>query len=90
MTDTPSTVFAIDRWSSNADLIADAAKLGYIYGEVLDCTYGYGTFWQKFRPAVLLGTDIDPTKCSPEGVGSVDFTNMPFGNGSFDCRGWTS
>jgi hypothetical protein len=76
---------AIDKWATNADLIADCARLGYLRAEwlTLDPTYGYGTFWQKWRPADLLGTDLDPTK-STTGV-SVDFTNMPFCGAPFDA-----
>lgn len=68
---------AIHKWSSNADLIADCARLGYLRAEwrTLDPTYGHGTFWKVWRPRELIGSDIDPVK-SPCGE-SVDFTALP-------------
>lgn len=76
---------AIDKWATNADLIADCARLGYLRPEwrVLDPTWGYGTFWKKWRPSDLIGCDLDPTK-SPAGR-AVDFTAMPFLDGDFDA-----
>lgn len=62
-------------WPTNADLIADVAKLGYLDGSVLDVTYGYGVFWQKFKPDDFTACDIDPEK-SPIGH-SVDFRCLP-------------
>ena len=39
-------ILAIAKWSSNAALIADCARLGYLRKEwrTLEPTYGYGTF----------------------------------------------
>lgn len=78
---------AIRTWASNAELIADCARLGYLRQEwrTLDCTYGYGTFWNIWRPRHLIGTDIDPHRnhFSP-GTGE-DFRRLPFSNRSFDC-----
>lgn len=68
-------------WPTNADLIADVAKLGYLDGPVLDTTYGEGTFWKMWRPNDLTACDIDPAK-SPIGY-SVDFTSLPFKAGMF-------
>lgn len=67
---------AAHNWNSNAELILDIHKLGYIKDsdQVLDCTYGLGTFWKKYRPPNLTCTDIDPDK-SPFGA-SVDFTEL--------------
>ena len=78
-------VMAIDKWATNADLIADCARLGYLREDwrTLDPTYGYGTFWQKWRPDSLVGTDLDPAKSQASYV--VDFTAMPFDDGYFDC-----
>ena len=70
-------------WPTNADLIADVAKLGYLDGSVLDVTYGYGVFWQKFKPDDFTACDIDEAK-SPIGY-SVDFTNLPFERKTFDA-----
>lgn len=70
-------------WNTNADLIADVAKLGYLDGTVLDVTYGYGRFWTKHRPAYLIGVDLNPKKTDPT-IGPVDFTAMPFPDGWAD------
>jgi hypothetical protein len=67
------TVLAAHNWATNADLIADVAKLGYLDGHVYDCTFGKGAFWKKWRPENFLGTDL-----YAEGVGHIDFTKMPW------------
>jgi hypothetical protein len=46
-------------WMSNGDLIAAVARLGYLDGDVLDATYGRGTFWKVHRPASLVANDRD-------------------------------
>lgn len=81
MTDT-TPVVAVGTWRTNADLIADVARLGYLDGTVLDVTYGLGRFWTTWRPQHLTGTDLDPTK-SLTGT-STDFTNLPFADDSYD------
>lgn len=69
------TVLAATAWPTNAHMIEDVAELGYLGGDVLDCTYGYGTFWKRWRPKVLIGCDLDPAKSL---IGySVDFTALP-------------
>lgn len=75
-------ILAYGSWNDNAELIADVARLGYLDGRVLDCTWGYGTFWKNHRPSHLTGCDLDAAK-SPIGF-SVDFTAMPFRSRSFD------
>ena len=77
---------AIGEWLTNGHLIADCARLGYLRSEwdTLDPTYGYGTFWSVWKPAVLVGTDLNPAK-SLDGAGSVDFTDLPYGDRSFDA-----
>lgn len=81
---TSDAVLSCQKWASNADLIADCARLGYLGQDrrTLDPTYGYGTFWKKFRPDVLIAHDIDPAK-SPTGH-SVDATALPYDNRTFD------
>lgn len=76
-------VLAIQKWATNADLIADCARLGYLRPEwrTLDVTYGYGTFWKVFRPDELVGCDLNPEK-SPIGY-PVDYTALPFDDRSF-------
>lgn len=78
-------VLAITKWPTNAHLIADCARLGYLRADdtVLDPTYGYGTFWQVWRPRALVGCDLDHDK-SPMGE-SIDFTAMPFEDRGFDA-----
>lgn len=46
-------------WMSNGDLIAEVARLGYLDGDVLDATYGLGTFWKTHRPESLVANDRD-------------------------------
>lgn len=76
-------VLAVTEWRSNADLIADVARLGYLAADwpTLDPTHGRGTWWKLFRPDDLTACDLDPAK-SPLGC-SVDFTAMPFEDGQF-------
>lgn len=79
------TVRAWNDWPTNADLIADVAKLGWLRDDdrVLDCTYGLGVFWKKWRPRRFVGCDIDVDK-SPLGR-SVDFTDLPWRDRFFDA-----
>ena len=77
------SILAAQRWTSNAEMIADVAKLGYLEGLVLDCTYGMGTFWQVWCPDLLVGTDLDPAK-SPDSAYGVDFTSTHFNDGAFE------
>lgn len=78
-------VAAARRPQGNAELIAECHRLGYLRDddEVLDPTYGLGTFWRLWRPAHLTASDIDPDR-SPIGR-SVDFTDLPFGPETFDA-----
>ena len=49
-------------WDDNAQLIAAAAKLGYIKGRVLDASYGQGNFWSIYVPDMLTANDLDVAK----------------------------
>jgi hypothetical protein len=51
-------VLASNYWPTNADLILDASRLGYLDGTVFDATYGEGKFWTKFRPYGLVTNDL--------------------------------
>jgi len=53
-------ILAADHWTSNAELIADVAKL-YISptAKVVDLTYGKGIWWKKFRPDDLTISEHD-------------------------------
>lgn len=77
-------ILSADNWNTNSDLIADVAALGFIRKEwtTLDPTYGKGNFWNKWQPDVLVGSDID-LELSPAGK-SIDATNLPYADRSFD------
>lgn len=78
------TVPAAHRWPTNGHLIEAAAQLGYLRAEwrTLDCTFGEGVFWKRWRPHHLVGTDLDPAK-SPDLDGGADFRRLPFTTGHF-------
>lgn len=85
-TEAAAPILAVGSWRTNADLIADCARLGYLRDEwsTLDPTYGLGTFWRKWRPNRLIGTDLDPSKSCTFRI-SVDFTAIPWTDHSFDA-----
>jgi hypothetical protein len=62
-------VLAVAAWPTNAELIADVARLGYIRGRVWDATYGRGVWWKLYRPACLLASDIAPAPQPARGGG---------------------
>lgn len=70
------------KWSSNAEMIEDVAKLGYLDGRVLDVTYGEGVFWKRWKPKKLVACDV-VEELSPIGK-SVDFRALPWRARSFD------
>lgn len=72
---------AIGSRSTNAQLMADCAKLGYLNGRVLDLTYGLGRFWTEFRPDDLTTNDWDESRGADH---QWDFTSVPLPSGSFD------
>jgi hypothetical protein len=78
------TILAAHRWPSNAHLIADVARLGYLTttDRILDPTWGLGTWWKLWQPDVLVGHDLDPAK-APDGR-SIDFTHTGYHPRSFD------
>lgn len=80
-------VLAWGDWPTNAHLIADCVKLGYLRDTdtVLDPTYGKGTFWKVWRPtaATLFGTDGVAEK-SPSGM-AVDVRHLPWDDRYFDA-----
>lgn len=71
-------VLAADRWNTNADLIVDVARLGYLRHEwrTIDPTYGRGIWWQRWRPAELICHDRDT-------LDGVDFRHLPHPDGAF-------
>lgn len=72
-------VLAASRWPSNAELIADVARLGYLLADdhVLDPTYGLGNWWKRWRPEKLT-THVR----SKDGS---DFRSLPYPACSFDA-----
>jgi hypothetical protein len=72
------TVLAAHAWKSNAELIADVARLGYLDGRVLDATYGEcAVFWKKWQPADFTGHDAK--------IDGRDFLHLPYPPESFDA-----
>ena len=77
MNDDP--VLAATAWTTNAHMIADVARLGYLQPDdrVLDPTYGKGVWWQEWRPKNLMTHDLRDD--------GVDFRNLPYSDGHFDA-----
>jgi len=70
-------VLAADYWSSNAHLIADVARLGYLRESdyILDTTYGdHGVWWKRWKPLRLNAPSS-----------GFDFTKIPFDDDNFDA-----
>lgn len=73
------TVMAATAWRTNADMIADCVRLGYLRVDAvtLDPTYGRGTWWNKWLPEDLTVHDI--------ALDGVDFRDLPHDNEAFDA-----
>lgn len=78
-------VMALGKWKSNAEMIVDVAKVGYLNKDMVVCdpTFGLGVFWKKWRPRTLIASDLEPRK-SPAGHG-IDATNLPMEANSVDA-----
>jgi hypothetical protein len=72
-------VVAAHSWASNADLIADVHRLGYLRDDdhVLDPTFGRGLWWKKWQPEKLTVHDL--------ALDGVDFRALPYPDGMFDA-----
>lgn len=72
-------ILAITEWPTNADMIVDVAKLGYLRKEwhTLDPTYGLGKWWDKWQPDSLVAHDLR--------LDGVDFRKLPHNDGEFDA-----
>jgi hypothetical protein len=72
-------IFAAHAWRTNAELIADMARLGYLSDEwrTLDPTYGRGICWNKRRPTELVTHDL--------AIDGVDLRHLPHAEDSFDA-----
>lgn len=79
-----SPILAAQYWKSNAELIADVARLGYIGPDVLDPTYGKGNWWKLYTPTGRFDKS-DIMHDVPAGVmGDVDFRDLPWLDNIFD------
>lgn len=74
------TVYAANSWATNADLIVDVAKLGYLKREdlILDPTWGRGLWWTKWSPNHLVFNDLHK-------FGDADFRHLPYRDNAFDA-----
>lgn len=73
-------VMRAHRWGTNASLMCDVQRLGYVEGEVLDATYGVaGGFWTLYRPQWLVTNDLN----APADMG-FDFRRFPLPDGWCD------
>jgi hypothetical protein len=70
-------VLAANNWSTNASLISDVARLGYLEGHVLDATYGRGRWWTRWEPEKLTAHDL--------ALDGADFRALPEPDGTFDA-----
>lgn len=75
-----SEVMAAHQWRTNAALIVDVARLGYLDGTVLDVTYGeHGGFWKDWRPELLTTSDLHHPADR-----RWDYRSLPCADGEFD------
>lgn len=72
---TSPPVLAAYAWPTNAHLMVDVARLGYIAHLTLDPTYGQGAWWKLHRPTRLVHHDLVPD--------GIDFRALPYGSGFF-------
>lgn len=72
-------VGAAGRWPTNAEFIADAARL-YLDPDmaIADATYGKGIWWRAWRPRQLVAHDLT--------VDGVDFRALPEPDDTFDAE----
>lgn len=82
MTDSP--VLAATAWNTNADMILDCVRLGYLRKEwlTLDPTYGKGNWWTKWRPDQLITSDIHP---ATDAQLHDDFRDTAYPKNTFDA-----
>lgn len=83
MTEREPPVLAASSWNTNADLILECVRLGYLRADLptLDATYGKGIWWQKWRPDELVTNDIDKERSDADH--NEDFRQMSFASGIF-------
>lgn len=75
-------ILAATCWPSNAELIRDVARLGYLREEwhTLDPTSGRQIWWKLWRPRLLVTHDI--------AIDGVDWRKLPEDNNTFDAIAW--
>lgn len=73
-----SPILAAHNWRTNGDLIADAARLGYLDDqlETIDPTWGRGRWWTVFTPCRLTRHDLHT-------LDGTDFRQLPHEDGAF-------
>lgn len=73
-------ILAVNNWPSNAELIRDVARIGYLrrMDHIVDMTYGRGTFWKLWKPLPgrLVKHDVQ--------LDGVDFRELPHEDETFD------
>lgn len=80
----PGVIYAAQKWPTNAHMIVDCARLGYLRSDwlTLDATYGLGNFWKVWRPPHNRLITLD--QYTPAQI-KADFTRLPFWSESFDA-----
>jgi hypothetical protein len=73
-------ILSADRWPSNAELIEDCVRLGYLNKRwlTMDPTFGDGIWWKNWQPDELVKHD----KYKLDGV---DFRDLPEDNCTYDA-----
>lgn len=79
MTAAASPVLAATAWPSNAHMVEDVARLGYLRADwrTVDPTYGRGLWWARWRPDELTVHDL--------ALDGVDFRDLPEVDGAYDA-----
>jgi tRNA G10 N-methylase Trm11 len=73
------TVLAASDWATNAEMILDCHRLGYLNDDdvVLDPTWGNGRWWTLWQPKQLVAHNRDKD--------GSDFRNLPYPDKHFDA-----
>ena len=81
--DRPPPVLAAGTWPTNAELIEECFRLGYLRADLptLDLTYGRGIWWNRCRPAELVTNDIDAKRSDADH--NEDFRATTWGTGTW-------
>jgi len=72
-------ILAATRWPTNAHMIEDCERLGYLRADwsVMDATFGKGVWWKRWRPDSLVEHDI--------ALDGVDFRSLPENDDTYDA-----